>query len=163
MDRDACGRVIGRSRDDSREDDRAPLPSSSSSGRPYRDVLPRGGSSNGNGVGGANGSANGALMGTLACPSVTQWSNTFGLSPQFLESLGISGPLVSRVFVANVSFQPQTFAREKKISAQKGSRFLIVHFGFFIPPFSHSHVVSLLSSPADLSFANKKSSFMSLS
>ena len=32
-----------------------------------------------------------------------KWGNTYGLSPQFLESLSISSPLVSRVFVANVS------------------------------------------------------------
>ena len=29
--------------------------------------------------------------------------NTYGLSSQFLESLGIEGPLNTRVFVANVS------------------------------------------------------------
>jgi hypothetical protein len=32
-----------------------------------------------------------------------KWGNTYGLSPQFLESLWINGPLVARVFVANVS------------------------------------------------------------
>ena len=32
-----------------------------------------------------------------------KWGNTYGLSPQFLESLWINGPLVTRVFVANVS------------------------------------------------------------
>lgn len=31
-----------------------------------------------------------------------QWDNTFGLSPQFLESLNIRGPLINRIFVANV-------------------------------------------------------------
>lgn len=30
--------------------------------------------------------------------------NTYGLSPQFLDSLGIVGPLSNRVFVANVSW-----------------------------------------------------------
>lgn len=44
-------------------------------------------------------------MGTLACPSSTQWSNTYGLSPQFLDSLGISGPLFHRVFVANLDYK----------------------------------------------------------
>lgn len=29
--------------------------------------------------------------------------NTYGLSPQFLDALGIIGPLSNRVFVANVS------------------------------------------------------------
>lgn len=31
-----------------------------------------------------------------------QWDNTYGLSPQFLESLNIRGPLINRIFVANV-------------------------------------------------------------
>ena len=33
-----------------------------------------------------------------------KFGNTYGLSTQFLESLGITGPLVTRIFVANVSF-----------------------------------------------------------
>lgn len=33
-----------------------------------------------------------------------KWGNTYGLSPQFLESLGINSPLTNRIFVANVSF-----------------------------------------------------------
>lgn len=45
----------------------------------------------------------GGNIGTLAAPSSTRWSNTYGLSPQFLDSLGISGPIFSRIFVANVS------------------------------------------------------------
>lgn len=32
-----------------------------------------------------------------------KWGNTYGLSPQFLESLWINTPLCNRVFVANVS------------------------------------------------------------
>lgn len=32
-----------------------------------------------------------------------KWGNTYGLSVQFLESLGIAPPLCNRVFVANVS------------------------------------------------------------
>ncbi|XP_046408467.1 heterogeneous nuclear ribonucleoprotein M-like [Ischnura elegans] len=31
--------------------------------------------------------------------------NTYGLSPQFLECLGINGPLVSRLFVANLDYK----------------------------------------------------------
>ena len=31
--------------------------------------------------------------------------NTYGLSPQFLESLGVSGPLNNRIFVANLDFK----------------------------------------------------------
>lgn len=33
------------------------------------------------------------------------WGNTYGLSPQFLESLWIQGPLVSKVFVANLDYK----------------------------------------------------------
>ena len=32
------------------------------------------------------------------------YGNTYGLSPQFLESLGIDGPLHTRLFVANLSY-----------------------------------------------------------
>jgi len=32
------------------------------------------------------------------------YGNTYGLSPQFLESLGIDGPLHTRIFVANLSY-----------------------------------------------------------
>lgn len=34
-----------------------------------------------------------------------QWDNTYGLSSQFLESLNIRGPLINRIFVANVIFK----------------------------------------------------------
>ncbi|XP_046402597.1 myelin expression factor 2-like [Ischnura elegans] len=34
-----------------------------------------------------------------------KWGNTYGLSPQFLECLGINGPLVSRLFVANLDYK----------------------------------------------------------
>lgn len=30
--------------------------------------------------------------------------NTYGLNPEFLKSLGISGPLNNKVFISNVSF-----------------------------------------------------------
>ena len=106
MERDAHGRVVGGvppSRRDSRDDFRGPP-------RDYRDVG-RGGGPGGMGVGktgggmggGGAGGGSGGILGTLACPSSTQWSNTYGLSPQFLDSLGISGLLYNRVFVANVS------------------------------------------------------------
>ncbi len=36
-------------------------------------------------------------------PASSGFGNTYGLSTQFLESLGIDGPLHTRVFVANVS------------------------------------------------------------
>ncbi|XP_015907141.1 myelin expression factor 2 [Parasteatoda tepidariorum] len=34
--------------------------------------------------------------------------NTYGLSPQFLDALGISGPLTNRVFVANLDYKVST-------------------------------------------------------
>lgn len=33
----------------------------------------------------------------------SKFGNTYGLSPAFLESLNINGPLITKVFVANVS------------------------------------------------------------
>ena len=39
----------------------------------------------------------------VSSSSSSMYGNTYGLSPQFLESLGIDGPLHTRVFVANVS------------------------------------------------------------
>ena len=38
-----------------------------------------------------------------AVPPEAKYTNTYGLNVSFLESLGIDGPLVNRVFVANVS------------------------------------------------------------
>ncbi|XP_040580341.1 myelin expression factor 2 isoform X1 [Lepeophtheirus salmonis] len=38
-------------------------------------------------------------------PVSNEFGNTFGLSPQFLDSLGINGPLHTRVFVANLSYE----------------------------------------------------------
>ncbi|XP_066993804.1 myelin expression factor 2 [Anabrus simplex] len=34
-----------------------------------------------------------------------KWGNTYGLSPQFLENLCITGPLMTRVFVANLDYK----------------------------------------------------------
>ena len=36
--------------------------------------------------------------------SVADFGNTYGLSVKFLDSLGIDGPLHTRVFVANLSY-----------------------------------------------------------
>ena len=47
-----------------------------------------------------------------AMSSSSMYGNTYGLSPQFLESLGIDGPLHTRVFVANVS----SVSHEKKLT-----------------------------------------------
>lgn len=37
--------------------------------------------------------------------SDNKWGNTYGLSPQFLESLGINVPLINRVFIANLDYK----------------------------------------------------------
>ena len=58
--------------------------------------------------------ASGSSIGTLASPSSTRWGNTYGLSPQFLDSLGISGPIFSRIFVANVSLMSSDRWNEKR-------------------------------------------------
>lgn len=77
MERDRYGRPIprGRSGGDRMMDDRGS----------------RDGDRDGYGRGGGGGGGGGVGF------------NTYGLSPQFLDSLGIVGPLSNRVFVANVS------------------------------------------------------------
>lgn len=101
VERDGHGRLVrgggggGQSRRDSSRDRFRPPPAP---GRDYRDDGGRGGS------GGRGGVSSGPGLGTLASRSSTRWHDTYGLSPQFLESLGITGPLCHRVFVANVSF-----------------------------------------------------------
>lgn len=61
------------------------------------------------GIGGIGGGCNWdnnppSLMNLISKEPVEyKWGNTYGLSPQFLESLNINRPLVNRVFVANVS------------------------------------------------------------
>ncbi|XP_046450290.1 myelin expression factor 2-like isoform X2 [Daphnia pulex] len=83
----------------SRQESRNHLSSSYSSGREYGgDVSYSSGRKNGPGGGGGS-------IGTLTSPSSTRWSNTYGLSPQFLDSLGIPGPLIDRIFVANLDYK----------------------------------------------------------
>lgn len=41
--------------------------------------------------------------GAVTGGQTSKWGNTYGLSPEFLESLWITSPLVNKVFVANVS------------------------------------------------------------
>lgn len=45
----------------------------------------------------------GDIGGPPSMGSVNKFGNTYGLSTVFLESLGITGTLVNKVFVANVS------------------------------------------------------------
>jgi len=50
-------------------------------------------------------------LGNSSDPS-SKYGNTFGLNAQFLESLGIEGPIVSRIFVANLDYKVD----EKKLN-----------------------------------------------
>ena len=82
-ERDKFGRIVGRSGGGDRggggRDDRGPR----------GDMGPQGGMG---GLGGPHGGHGGDM------------GNTYGLSPQFLASLNISGPLHTRVFVANMDY-----------------------------------------------------------
>ena len=89
-----------------RQESRNYISSSYSSGREYGGDVSYSGRKNVPG---------GGSIGTLTSPSSTRWSNTYGLSPQFLDSLGIPGPLIDRIFVANVSSN-----QGKKISFFQG-------------------------------------------
>lgn len=59
------------------------------------------------GIGGGRGDMreDNRSMSSPTAPQQNKWGNTYGLSPAFLESLGIDGPLVSRVFVANLDYK----------------------------------------------------------
>ncbi|XP_015365905.1 PREDICTED: myelin expression factor 2 isoform X2 [Diuraphis noxia] len=65
----------------------------------------------GGGGGGGGGVVGGSIPSSIRSVSrmpVTddfQWDNTYGLSPQFLESLHIRGPLINRIFVANLDYK----------------------------------------------------------
>lgn len=50
-------------------------------------------------------------LGNSSDPS-SKYGNTYGLNVQFLESLGIDGPIVSRIFVANLDYKVD----EKKLN-----------------------------------------------
>lgn len=70
------------------------------SGRP----LPNGsrGSIGGSGIGGGVSGGDIRSNNRMPVSDDFQWDNTYGLSPPFLESLNIRGPLINRIFVANV-------------------------------------------------------------
>ncbi|XP_049836241.1 myelin expression factor 2 isoform X4 [Schistocerca gregaria] len=46
-----------------------------------------------------------AANAAAAAAASSKWGNTYGLSPEFLESLWITGPLNTRVFVANLDYK----------------------------------------------------------
>ncbi|XP_015517238.1 myelin expression factor 2 [Neodiprion pinetum] len=85
VERDKYGRLASTRNNDRPREDRFRDPPRSSGGRQNMQTPVGGGSGGG---GGDN-----------------KFGNTYGLSTQFLESLGISGPLVTRVFVANLDYK----------------------------------------------------------
>lgn len=88
MERDKYGRLASsRNNDRPPREDRFRDPPRQNSGRQNMSAPSSGGGGGGGGGGGND----------------SKFGNTYGLSTQFLESLGINGPLVTRVFVANVS------------------------------------------------------------
>ncbi|XP_011502724.1 PREDICTED: myelin expression factor 2 [Ceratosolen solmsi marchali] len=88
VERDKYGRLTtGRNNDRIRED-RFRDQSRPNPGRQNMPIPSGGGGGSGNGGNADN-----------------KFGNTYGLSTQFLESLGISGPLVTRVFVANLDYK----------------------------------------------------------
>lgn len=90
MDRDKFGRInTSRSGRGGNDREQHGTPSTS-----RREENPRSGTWDGNSSTTASSSAGN---------STSKWGNTYGLSPTFLESLWITSPLVSKVFVANVS------------------------------------------------------------
>ncbi|XP_066599116.1 myelin expression factor 2 [Prorops nasuta] len=91
VERDKYGRLATARNNDRARDDRfrdPPRPQ----GRQNMSVPSGGGGSGGGSVGGGGNAEN-------------KFGNTYGLSTQFLESLGINGPLVTRVFVANLDYK----------------------------------------------------------
>ncbi|XP_012268879.1 myelin expression factor 2 isoform X2 [Athalia rosae] len=88
VERDKYGRLASTRNNDRGRDDRfRDAPRSGNVGRQNMPTPGGGGGGGGGGVGDV------------------KFGNTYGLSTQFLESLGISGPLVTRVFVANLDYK----------------------------------------------------------
>lgn len=92
VERDKYGRLASTRNNDRSRDDRFRDPPRSTGSRQNMPTPGGGGGGGGGGVGGVGGGDN-------------KFGNTYGLSTQFLESLGISGPLVTRVFVANLDYK----------------------------------------------------------
>uniref|UniRef100_A0A8D8UWS3 Myelin expression factor 2 n=1 Tax=Cacopsylla melanoneura TaxID=428564 RepID=A0A8D8UWS3_9HEMI len=63
----------------------------------------KGGGRRNQGGGGGGGDRND--MSNLLQNNSSKFGNTYGLSPQFLESLGINCPLINKVFVANLDYK----------------------------------------------------------
>lgn len=90
IERDQCGRLLTGGAPEKDREDRVRNPSRSNMSR-----------QNGGGGGGGGGGG----VESLGRNSEPNFGNTYGLSTQFLESLGINGPLVTKVFVANLDYK----------------------------------------------------------
>lgn len=107
MERDKHGRPLPRS---NRGGDRDQHTVSSSNTSSRRDDPPRSNTWEGNNQHSSmNLNASGVVAvatpaGSSGNTNASKWGNTYGLTQTYLESLWITGPLVSKVFVANVSF-----------------------------------------------------------
>ncbi|XP_043276803.1 myelin expression factor 2 [Venturia canescens] len=100
VERDKYGRLASsRNNDRPREDRFRDAPRGSGMGRQNIPALNIGGGNSSGGGGGGLGGGGGGGSGD------NKFGNTYGLSTQFLESLGINGPLVTRVFVANLDYK----------------------------------------------------------
>lgn len=107
VERDKYGRLTtGRNNDRTRDDRFRDPPRQQGGGRQNMSAPSGGGGGGGAGGGGSGGG--GVSSGGGGGGGDNKFGNTYGLSTQFLESLGINGPLVTRVFVANVSIRKST-------------------------------------------------------
>ncbi|XP_078052632.1 heterogeneous nuclear ribonucleoprotein rumpelstiltskin isoform X2 [Augochlora pura] len=101
IERDKYGRLATARNNDRIRDDRFRDPPRPQGGGRQNMNVPTGGGGGGGGGGvGGGGSGGGGGGG-----GDNKFGNTYGLSTQFLESLGINGPLVTRVFVANLDYK----------------------------------------------------------
>ncbi|XP_070166261.1 myelin expression factor 2 [Polyergus mexicanus] len=100
VERDKYGRLAtGRNNDRNRDDRFRDPPRPQGGGRQNMSAPSGGGGGGGSSGGGGGGGGGGGSGGD------NKFGNTYGLSTQFLESLGINGPLVTRVFVANLDYK----------------------------------------------------------
>lgn len=96
VERDKYGRLATARNNERVRDDRFRDPPRPQGGGRQNINAPAGGGGGGGGGGVGGGGGGGGD---------SKFGNTYGLSTQFLESLGINGPLVTRVFVANLDYK----------------------------------------------------------
>lgn len=103
VERDKYGRLTTNRNNDRNRDDRFRDPPRPQGGGRQNMSVPSSAGGGGGGGGGGGSGGGGGGGGSGGGGGDNKFGNTYGLSTQFLESLGINGPLVTRVFVANVS------------------------------------------------------------